>query len=159
LLLERAKNAGKELLDVYVSISGYSDVADYLTDAIVRPAILGDVRSVYGKARASDLVKIAQLPGVIAVVDKAKELRQTPDDPDRAKGPKWDGETALARLDELRANELTFKEAQEKAGELGASGWFDVQDGHKSNKAWEKGFTGEGVVVGCISVLGKRVRK
>ena len=58
-----------------------------------------------------------------------------------------DGSTdrTLDVLQQLRSNELTFKEAAAKSGDLGASGWFDVLDGHKSRQAWNKGFTGKGV--------------
>jgi len=62
--------------------------------------------------------------------------------------PEVDETARRARLDAIRAIDVPFAEAP--APEVMAEGWFDVLDGHKSSKAWEKGFTGQGVVVGVL---------
>ena len=147
LLRDQAQAGGKDLVDLYVSVQGFADLEQYLTNAIYRPAVFAGIRNVYGKAYAGDLISIAQQEGVLAIVAVKQEL-QLPFDPQPEGAP--DLAAQQARMQELLANELTFEEAQAQSVEAGVQGWFDVEDGHKSSTAWEKGFTGEGVIVGVL---------
>ncbi|MGD2177173.1 MAG: S8 family serine peptidase, partial [Anaerolineae bacterium] len=148
LLREAAEKGGKETVDLYAAVKEGTDLSEYMSRTIVRPAIFGGTQNIYGQTTASNLLKIAQKPGVLALVKVGSELEQKPYDPE----PKDARATAdnLARLETLRANELTHAEAEARAGDVGAEGWFDVLDGHKSKEAWKKGFTGDGVVVGVL---------
>jgi len=149
LLREAAEQGGKDLIDLYVSVKAGTDLSEYLSRMIVRPVIFGGTQNIYGQATASNLLKIAQEPNVLALVKVGTELRDTPYDPEAEDAPD-NRAPNLARLEALRANELTYAEAEAMAGDVSAQGWFDVLDGHKSNDAWEKGFTGDGVVVGVL---------
>ena len=149
LLQEAAEQGGKDLVDLYVSVKAGTDLSEYLSRVIVRPVIFGGTQNIYGQTMASNLLKIAQEPNVLALVKVGAELRDMPYDPEAEDAPDHQAPN-LARLEALRANELTYAEAEAMAGDVSAQGWFDVQDGHKSNDAWKKGFTGEGVVVGVL---------
>jgi uncharacterized repeat protein (TIGR01451 family) len=148
LLRDAALAGGKELVDLYVSVLAGTDLSAYMAQTIVRPVVFGGTQNIYGQAMAGDVLKIAQEPGVVALVAVGDQMRDKPYDPEPERAPDMDANRA--RIEALRAGELTFGEAQAQAGEVGAAGWFDVQDGHKSAAAWEKGFTGEGVVVGVL---------
>lgn len=147
ILREAAESGGKDQHQVYVSVMGEAKLDGLLTDAYARPAVFAGIRNVYGKATSSSLLKIAQEPGVLAIVSVGIELEK-PYDPEVNLAPTQ--EEIAARMESLKANELSWEEAQAKAAEVGAQGWFDVQDGHKSSAAWDKGFTGEGVIVGVL---------
>jgi len=147
-LRDAAEQGGKELVDLYVSVVAGTDLSKYMSRMIVRPAVFGGVQDIYGQTVASNLLKIAQEPNVVALVKVGGEMREKPYDPEVENAP--DRAASLARLQSLRANELTYAEAQAKAGDVGIKGWFDVLDGHKSAEAWKKGFTGEGVIVGVL---------
>jgi len=148
LLREAAEKGGKDLVDLYVAVRPGTDLSEYLSRMIVRPAIFGGTQNIYGQTTASNLLKIAQEPSVLALVAVGGEMQDKPYDPEMEDAP--DRADQLARLEALRANELTYAEAQAQAGDVGPEGWFDVLDGHRSKDAWEKGFTGEGVVVGVL---------
>ncbi len=149
-LRELAQKGGDQKVEVYVSVAPGVDLSKFLKQMIVRPEILKGQRNVYGVTTADRLMDIAQETGVIAVVDSSGAIREKPFDPEQADKKPVDQAAAKARLEQLRQNELTYKDAAAKAGGVGASGWFDVLDGHKSKAAWTKGFTGEGVVVGVL---------
>lgn len=127
----------KDWVNIYVSVQGGADLTPYLQHVITRPAVFNGLRSIYGKAKVSDLMKIASQPGVLAVVNTSGELREKPYDPEQ--------EEDLPR---------TFKQQgpvqSNGQDDASAQGWFDVQDGHNSKAAWQKGFTGEGVIVGIL---------
>jgi uncharacterized repeat protein (TIGR01451 family) len=148
LLREAAEKGGKDLVSLYVVVRPGTDLSAYLSRIIVRPVVFGGTQNVYGQTTAGNLLRIAQEPGVAALVAVGGEMRETPYDPEPKSVP--DLATNRARLEALRENELTYAEAQAKAGEVGPEGWFDVLDGHKSSDAWNKGFTGEGVIVGVL---------
>jgi len=145
-----AEKGGSEEVEVYVSVRTGTDLSKYLDRMITRPQILKGMQNVYGVTTAEKLMAIAQLDGVVAVVNSSNQMREKPYDPEQADKTPVDQAASLARLQELRANEVTYAEAQAKASGLGASGWFDVLDGHKSKAAWTKGFTGDGVIVGVL---------
>ncbi len=147
-LRDTAEQGGKEMIDLYVAVLEGTDLSQYMSRMIVRPVVFGGVQDVYGQTSADNLLKIAQDAGVVALVAIGGEMREKPYDPEEEDAPDW--EPKLARLETLRANELTYAEASIRAGDLEPQGWFDVQDGHKSSEAWAKGFTGEGVVVGLM---------
>jgi len=149
LLQETAEKGGKDLVDLYVSVKAGTDLSEYLSRVIVRPVIFGGTQNIYGQTTASNLLKIALEPNVLALVKVGAELRDTPYDPEAEDAPD-NRASNLARLEALRANELTYAEAEAAAGDVSAQGWFDIMDGHKSHEAWKKGFTGEGVVVGVM---------
>jgi len=137
-------SGSKDLVNVYASVKSGTDVSQYFAVSVKRPVIFGNTQSVYGQIKASDLVALAQQPGVVAVFS-IMDLRDKPIDQDQA-SPSLPQQ--LARLQTLRSQAVPYDGVQ-KAG-VGASGWFDVQDGHKSAAAWTKGFTGDGVVVGVL---------
>ncbi len=147
-LRDAAEQGGKESVDLYVSVLAGTDLSKYLSRMIVRPAVFGGVQNIYGQTTANNLLEIAQEPNVVALVAVGGEMQDKPYDPEIENAP--DRATNLARLETLRANELTYAEAEALANDVDAEGWFDVLDGHKSSKAWEKGFTGEGVIVGVL---------
>ncbi|MDY7076243.1 MAG: S8 family serine peptidase [Chloroflexota bacterium] len=148
LLREAAEMGGKDLIDLYVSVKAGTDLSQYMSRMYARPVIFGGTQNVYGQTAANNLLKIAQEPDVLALVAFGSEMREKPYDPEMESAP--DLAAKLARIEALRANELTYAEAQAQAGEVGAEGWFDVLDGHQSSDAWAKGFTGEGVIVGVL---------
>jgi uncharacterized repeat protein (TIGR01451 family) len=148
LLRDAAEQGGKDVVDLYVSVQAGTDLSQYLSRMIVRPVAFGGTQNIYGQTTANNLLKIAQEPNVIALVAVGGEMRDKPYDPEIDNAP--DMAANLAHLEALRANELTYAEAQAQAGEVGAEGWFDVLDGHQSSDAWAKGFTGEGVIVGVL---------
>jgi len=147
-LRELVASGVEQEVDVFVSMTGGLDLEKFFSTYIVRPSVFPDMVTVFGKTTTTKLMTIAMQPGVISVADGglkelekpfAKEVNNAPD------------QAALAaRLEQLKANELTFAEAQAKSTDASAQGWFDVLDGHKSSNAWEKGFTGEGVIVAVI---------
>jgi len=149
-LRELAQKGGDQQIEVYVSVKPGVDLSKYLKDTIVRPEIIKGQRDVYGITTADKLMNIAQQAGVIAVVDSSSALRDKPFDPEQADKQPVDPAVAKAHLEQLRQNEMSYKEAAAKTGGVGASGWFDVLDGHQSKAAWTKGFTGKGVVVGLL---------
>ena len=147
-LREIAQTGGGELISVYVSVKTGADISDYLTDPIYRPEIFPGMQYVLGKTTESNLLKIAGLPGVISVIDGRLKERERPYDKESHSAP--DQAILQQRIAELLANELTYQETETLTDDVGASGWFDVLDGHKSSEAWKKGFTGEGVILGVI---------
>ena len=147
-LRDLAQKGSDQEVEVYVAVTPGVDLSPYLQRMIVRPEIIKGQRNVYGVTSAQLLLKIAQQTGVIAVVDSSSRLRDQPFDPEQADKQPVDQAAAKARLEQLRQNEKTYKETAK--GGVGASGWFDVLDGHKSKSAWTKGFTGKGVIVGVI---------
>ncbi len=146
-LRQAAEKGGKNLVELYVAAKPGTDLSKYMSGVIVQPIILGK-QNIYGQATADTLLAIAQEPGVIALVSVGN-AREKPYDPEEQERQP-NAAAAQARLETLRANELTFAQAQAQAGQVGTRGWFDVQDGHKAAAAWEKGFTGEGVVVAVL---------
>ncbi len=148
-LRELAQKGGDQQVEIYVAAKPGVDLSKYLKRMIVRPEIIKGQRNVYGITTAGMLTAIAQQTGVIAVVDSSSAMREKPYDPEQADKQPVDAAAAKARLEQLRQNEKTYKETAGTGG-VGASGWFDVLDGHKSKAAWTKGFTGKGVIVGVI---------
>jgi uncharacterized repeat protein (TIGR01451 family) len=148
LLREAAQNGGKDYKDVLVSVKGSAMIEDFMIDVIARPSVFPGMSIYIGKVRAGDLLRLAQEPGVLSIADSSMKDLRPPADPEQAGAP--DLAAKLTTLNQLRANELTYQEAQAKADSLGAQGWFDVLDGHKSSEAWKKGFTGQDVIVGVI---------
>ena len=146
-LREAAQVGGKDSISLYVSAKEGTDLSKYLSRIIARPALLGK-QNIYGQTIASNLLKIAQEPNVLALVAVGSEMRDKPYDPEAEDAP--DRADVLARLEALRANEMTYIQAQAADGGVGVQGWFDVLDGHKAKEAWDKGFTGEGVIVGVL---------
>jgi uncharacterized repeat protein (TIGR01451 family) len=147
-ILRDAVQAGESgEVKIYVATKGGANLSKYLTDIFERPAVFAGIKDVYGTAQVSSLMKIAQEPGTLAIVAVGQPLDK-PYDPETNNAP--DLAAKQARINELLASELTYAEAQANASDIGARGWFDVLDGHKSKQAWEKGFTGEGVVVGVL---------
>ena len=147
-LRDAAEKGGKETIDLYVSVVPGTDLRQYMSRMYARPEVLKGLQNIYGQTTAGNLLPIAREPGVIALVDLSTELRDKPYDPETEDAP--NRADLQARLANLRANELTYAQAQAEAGDVGAEGWYDVLDGHKSKEAWEKGFTGEGVIVGVL---------
>lgn len=145
-LHDKALARGKELIDVFVSISGSADLGKYLTNTIVRPVSVIGVHTVYGRILASDLIKLAQQPGVVSITDASLKTLEKPNGHDTAP----DKAAGLARLNDLKAKEVTYRDAQKTGGQLSPQDWFDVADGHKSSEAWKKGFKGNGVLLGVI---------
>jgi len=147
-LRDVAEKGGKDVIDLYVSVKAGTDLSKYLSRMIVRPVVFGGTQNIYGQTTAGNLLKIAHEPGVLALVAVGGEMRDKPYNPETEDAP--DRADAQARLEALRANELTYAEAQARANDVGAKGWFDVLDGHKSSDAWDKGFAGKGVIVGVL---------
>lgn len=148
-LRDTAQQGGSEVVEVYVSVRPGTDLSRYLSNAIARPVVFGGLQYVFGQAPAGALVKIAEMPGVVSVVSSALSDRPLPFDPETKNAP--NAAELKARLATLRANALTYPEAEARLHpEVGGQGWFDVLDGHKSSEAWKKGFEGNGVIVGVI---------
>jgi uncharacterized repeat protein (TIGR01451 family) len=147
-LREAAQKGSSELVGIYVSVRPGTDLSQYLSNLIVRPVGFGGLQYVFGQAPVGSLGKIASVSGVVAIASSKLSDRPLPFDPE-AKNVL--GQAALkARLNNLRANALTYAEAEAKTGDVGAQGWFDVLDGHKSSEAWTKGFDGNGVIVAVL---------
>lgn len=143
--------AGKdETVNIYVTVRTGVKLDKFMTQIIVRPAILDGIQNIYGQTHADVLLSIAAQPGVIAIVNAKKEIAFEPFDIEKADAPGVDQAARLARLQELRQKDVPYAEAAAKANGIGGSGWFDVLDGHKSKAAWDKGFEGQGVVVGVL---------
>ncbi len=147
LLLDAAQAGGKELVDLYVSVQAGTNLSKYFVQSYTRPVIFGGTQNIYGKTEASNLIKIAQETHVVALVATGAELRDKPYDPESEDAPQ-NLVNLEDRLAALRENEVSYAEAL--ADDVGAAGWFDVLDGHKSSDAWDKGFTGNGVIVGVL---------
>jgi uncharacterized repeat protein (TIGR01451 family) len=145
-LQDAARNGGKDTVTVSISFLPGADVAGYLDRAIVRPAVLKNIQRAHGVIKTADLLKIASDPNVLAVVDATVALRPKSEGVDRAPAPT--AEEIAARLAELKANEVPWSETS--AGQVAAQGWFDVKSGHQSSAAWQKGFEGQGVIVGVL---------
>lgn len=120
LLREAAEMGGKDLIDLYVSVKAGTDLSQYMSRMYARPVIFGGTQNVYGQTAANNLLKIAQEPDVLALVAFGSEMREKPYDPEMESAP--DLAAKLARIEALRANELTYAEAQAQAGEVGAEG-------------------------------------
>lgn len=148
-LREAAQYGGKDLVDVFVSVAGGADLESFLTSIILRPEVFHGLRTIYGKTQTSNLIKIAQISSVVSVFDASLKGLDRPADPEMANAP--DTSALEARMAELRANEVSYAEAEAKnAANLGAQDWFDVLDGHKSSEAWKKGFDGSGAIVAVV---------
>jgi subtilisin family serine protease len=143
-----AQDGGKAMVPVVVEVEAGVDLSGYLSGLLARPFVFRGNVMVYGTARAGDLLSIASMPEVLAVGshDLAPDriVVDSPFAPDR----EVDDDLRRAQLDAMRAIDVPFAEAP--PAKVNTEGWFDVQDGHKSSYAWEKGFTGEGVVVAVI---------
>ncbi|MBC7239741.1 MAG: hypothetical protein H5T71_06545, partial [Chloroflexi bacterium] len=133
-----AQQGGKETVSIYVTATPDVDLSGYLEMMIARPVIFGGVRNVYGVAKAKALLAIAQIQGVTAIVSAEKTLRDLPYDAEREDTP--NRTLAIERLNQLRANEVPYRETAAAQNDVKIQGWFDVRDGHQSSKAWEKGF-------------------
>ncbi len=142
-----AKAGGDTLVDVNVFVAEGTDVSRYMEKATVR-TILG-LTSVVGKVKAKNLFKLASVQGVMAVLDPMPYAPPQPVDPDLATKQAQAAEKIRERVAAVKA--AGYPGAwQPKPNEVGATGWWDVAQGHKSAAAWAKGFTGEGVKVAVI---------
>ncbi len=144
VLREKMEARSTELVNIYVSVTEATDLSKYMDRIIMRPAVFGGIRNVYGQTTVNKLVKIANLPTVAAVVGVG-ELLEKPYDPEVDRTPL----DLQSRLEELLANEVPYSET-DKEDSMSIQGWFDVLDGHKSAEAWAKGYTGDGVVLGIL---------
>lgn len=114
--------------DVIVYAEKGVDLSPYLSRILVRPYVLPNgTQAVFGQARAAQLDKLASLSQVAAITD----LRYTGERP------------IVPELGPQRAD-VAAESSQSIAT---VADWFDVLDVHKSKKAWDLGFTGEGVKV------------
>jgi uncharacterized repeat protein (TIGR01451 family) len=148
-LRQAALEGGEDFVDIMVSYRGAPDLSKLITNPVIRPEIFPGMTYVFGQAKIGDILKMAFTPGVISIVDASLSDLERPFDADSKIPP--DPEAVQERLQYLLENELTYQEAYLKVnGDVGGSGWFDVLDGHQSSKAWEKGFTGQGVIVGMV---------
>ena len=142
-----AKAGGETLVDVNVFVAAGTDVSGYMEKATVR-TILG-LTSVVGKVKAKNLLKLASVQGVAAVLDPMPYAPPQPVDPDLATKQAQAAEKIRERVAAVKA--AGYPGAwQPKPNEVGATGWWDVAEGHKSAAAWAKGFTGQGVKVAVI---------
>lgn len=148
LLQDVAQAGGKEMVNLYVSVQEGTDLSKYFSQMYVRPVVFGGTQNVYGQTSAGNLLKIAGEKGVVALVKVSSELRDTPYDIESEDSVNH--QLDISRLEELRANEVVWSETRAASEIEEAEGWFDVRDGHKSKAAWDKGFTGEGVIVGVL---------
>lgn len=122
-----AAAAPTAVFDVIVYAKPGADLSRYLGRVLVRPYVLPNgAQAVFGQARAAQLNKLASLAEVAAITD----LRFTGERPTIPElGPQRAAMTGPIRPVASVAD------------------WFDVLDVHKSKKAWDLGFTGEGVKV------------
>jgi hypothetical protein len=145
-LRDLAQTGGKESAPLVVEVEAGTDLSAYLSDLMVRPFIFRGNQMVYGTALANDLLALASMPQVVAMSSNEPNLDQMMADGPFEPAQEVDEAARQARLDAIRAIDMPF--AETPAPEVGAEGWFDVRDGHKSSDAWKKGFTGQDVVVG-----------
>lgn len=142
-----AKAGGETLVDVNVFVAAGTDVSGYMEKATVRTIV--DLTSVVGQVKAKNILKLASVSGVAAVLDPMPYAPPSPVDPDLATKREAAAEQIRARVEAVKA--AGYPGAYKaQPDEVGAAGWWDVAEGHKSAAAWEKGFTGEGVKVAVI---------
>ena len=147
-LREAVQAFSQDPVEVFVTVRVGVKLDGMLQGMIARPSVFKGLQTIYGQTSYAGLLKIANTPGVISIANGGLKQLDRPIDPEKEGIP--DQAANLARLDALKAHELTYAEAQAQAPDVSAQGWFDVQDGHKSAQAWKKGFDGSGVIVAVI---------
>ena len=151
-LREKAVAGGKELVDVFVTAVEGTDVSQYMTQSFTRPFVSLGEQTTFGFVRAGSLLKLASLPGVTSVqpiVFGPSAGPIPPPDPD-VQAPVLSAEQLRARMAELKAIDTPWSGEMEYGQSKQPTGWFDVGPGHKSSKAWAKGYTGKGVRVAVL---------
>jgi len=118
-----------DTFDVIVYAKKGTDLSAYLNNMLVRPFVLPNgTQAIFARVKAAQVAKLASLSDVAAITD----MRYSGDKPEiPALGPK---RSEIAGTGSIKP---VAKVAD----------WFDVLDVHKSKKAWDLGYTGEGVKV------------
>jgi hypothetical protein len=142
-----AAEGGDQLVAVNVFVAPDADVSSYFTGFTVRRTLAGQT-SVVGQVKASALTKLASADGVIAVLSPQPHAAPPSPDPDVARNKAQAREAIQQRLAEWRANGSPVNYTPKAAPQ--PNGWGDVNYGHKSKAAWDKGYTGQGVKVAVI---------
>ncbi|HBY95680.1 MAG TPA: hypothetical protein DEP84_17290 [Chloroflexi bacterium] len=148
-LREVAQKGGDQVLLVQIEAEKGANLGSYVEQAITRPfAPLGEATT-FAKVKAGNLTKIAALPTIVRVQPVRLEITHRPPPP-REEFPKPSLEERHARLERLRAIDVPWSEALHPTGALEPTSWYDVQKGHATDRAWAKGFRGQGVKVAVL---------
>lgn len=148
-LREVAQKGGDQVLLVQIDADEDANLGAYVEQSVTRPfAPLGEATT-FARVKAGNLTKIAGLSSVVRVQPVRLEITHLPPPP-REDLPKPSLEELRARLDRLRAIDVPWSEAAEPVGALGATSWYDVQKGHATERAWAKGYRGQGVNVAVL---------
>lgn len=122
-----------------------TDLSPYMGKLVVRKYVMPNgIQAYFGTSKAGTVEKIASLAQVAAV----KEMKYEGDLPKPLEDtPVPDIATLQARLAALKGGAWVATVTKPAADKVGATGWFDVLDIHKSRGAWNLGYTGDGVKV------------
>ncbi len=146
---DAAKAGGSNVIGVVIDADMNVDVTPYAVKAVSAKLPLLDSEVILAQVKGSALTKIASLPGVNQinpVVPGKGEIAQPPVDPDRKTKPTL--EQQRARMEELRKIAKPWDASQDVAiASAKPSAWFDVGPDHESQRAWMKGYQGQGVKV------------
>ncbi|MCS7222236.1 MAG: S8 family serine peptidase [Anaerolineae bacterium] len=145
-LQEKARAGGDELVDVRVIVADQGVHWPEWVQAVPR-AVSDEATGLpvwYGRVKAAHLAKLAGLDFVVQA-SLIERLGPVPRfrDPDLPVPQVTD-----AMRERLRT--LRDRPPVSAAGVQGIAGWWDVGPGHESKKAWNKGYTGDGVRVANI---------
>ena len=145
-LQKKARVGGDELVDVRIIVADQDVDWPEWIQAVPRavPDEATELPVWYGRVKASYLAKLAGLDFVVqaSLIEKVGPVRRFRD-PD----------LPMPRVtDAMRERLRTLRDYPpvSAAGVQGITGWWDVGPGHESKKAWDKGFTGDGVRVADI---------
>lgn len=142
-----ATAAADEEFHIILRVKNGVDITRYLREPLIRPFSDDGFTTVYGYVKAGVLPKLANNPAVNVILPfepvVEPPLYRDPDAPAKPLGR----EAVQAKLAEIAAGKT---KAKPEGSGVGAAGWHDILDNHKSKAAWEKGFTGEGIRVAVV---------
>ncbi|MFN8484423.1 MAG: S8 family serine peptidase [Anaerolineae bacterium] len=147
---DAAKAGGSAVMGVVIDANVGVDVTPYAVKAVSARLPLLDSEVILAQVKGSSLTKIAALPGVnrmSPVVPGDAEKQMPPPDPERKARPSI--EEQRARIEQLRKANKTGDASQAQPAAKPAA-WFDIGPDHESQRAWMKGFQGQGVKVSVV---------
>ncbi|MFN8498429.1 MAG: S8 family serine peptidase [Anaerolineae bacterium] len=148
---DAAKAGGAAVIAVVIDADMGVDVTPYAVKAVSAKLPTLDAEVILAQVKGSALTKIASLPGVNRVASAAPgdSTVAPPPPPSSDPKPKPSLDQQRARIEQLRQIAKPWDAAKEPAAAK-PSAWYDVGPNHESQRAWMKGFQGQGVNVSVI---------
>lgn len=145
-----AQADGAQVVTIRLEASRDVDISRYAIKASPPSQLPLGERIILAQVKASVLTKIATLPGVLRLtsIDLEPTTNVIARDPEGVAKPS--PELLRERIKQLRLSGQGWDPSHEIDAGVRPSDWYDVGPNHQSARAWQKGYTGEGVKVAVL---------